>query len=95
MTAREGVHTTTCPLDCPDTCSLAVEVVDGQIASVDAAPGNPLTAGFICQKVKHHARRVHGPERVRTPLLRSGWKGDGEFRAASAIQRSGERLTTG
>ncbi|HEX5615990.1 MAG TPA: molybdopterin-dependent oxidoreductase [Acidimicrobiia bacterium] len=83
MTGVDGVHTTTCPLDCPDTCSLAVEVVDGRITTVDAAPGNPLTAGFICQKVKHHARRVYAPERVLTPLVRTGPKGAGEFQAAS------------
>ena len=76
-------HTTACPLDCPDTCSLAVTVTDGRITAVDAAPGNPLTDGFICQKVKHHAQRVYAPERVMTPLIRVGPKGAGEFRPAS------------
>ena len=52
-------HVTACPLDCPDTCSLTVSVTDGRITKVDAAPGNPLTDGYICQKVKHHARRVY------------------------------------
>jgi anaerobic selenocysteine-containing dehydrogenase len=77
---------TACPLDCPDTCTLEVEVVDGRLTSVDAAPdgeGNPLTQGFICQKVKHHARRVYAPERVLTPLVRTGAKGEGSFRAAT------------
>jgi len=74
---------TACPLDCPDTCSLAVTVVDGRITTVDAAPGNPLTDGWICQKVKHHAQRVYAPERILTPLLRTGRKGAGEFRPAS------------
>lgn len=76
-------HVTACPLDCPDTCSLHVEVTDGVITTVDAAPGNPFTGGFICQKVKHHARRVYGPERILTPLVRVGPKGSGEFRPAS------------
>ncbi len=77
------LHTTACPLDCPDACSLAVTVTDGRITEVDAAPGNPLTDGFICQKVKHHAQRVYAPERVLTPLIRTGPKGAGEFRTAS------------
>ncbi len=76
-------HSTACPLDCPDTCSLAVTVTDGRITKVDAAPGNPLTADFICQKVKHHAQRVYAPERILTPLIRTGPKGAGEFRTAS------------
>ena len=76
-------HVTACPLDCPDTCSLTVSVTDGRITKVDAAPGNPLTDGFICQKVKHHAERVYAPERIRTPLIRVGAKGAAEFRAAT------------
>ena len=76
------VHHTACTLDCPDTCSLAVTITDGRITKIDAAPGNPLTDGWICAKVKRHARRVYAPERVMTPLIRTGPKGSGEFRAA-------------
>jgi anaerobic selenocysteine-containing dehydrogenase len=87
--------TTACPLDCPDTCSLSVTVESGRLVDVDAGPGNPLTDGFICQKVKHHARRVYAPERVLTPLVRSGPKGAGVFRPVSwdeAIDLVAERL---
>jgi anaerobic selenocysteine-containing dehydrogenase len=80
-------HLSVCPLDCPDTCSLQVTVRAGKLETVDAAPFeqsmNPMTAGFICSKVKKHALRVHGPHRVMTPLLRTGSKGSGEFRSAS------------
>ena len=78
---------TACPLDCPDGCSLTVGVENGRLLSVDATPvgeaANALTAGFICQKVKHHAKRVHGPDRIHTPLVRTGPKGSAEFRQAS------------
>ena len=81
------VRHTTCTLDCPDTCSLAVTVthtVDGpRITDIDAAPGNPLTDGWICAKVKRHAERVYSPARVLTPLVRTGPKGAGEFREAT------------
>lgn len=76
------VHTV-CTLDCPDVCSLAVTVTNGRIANVDAAPGNPFTDGWICSKVKRHAQRVYAPERVLTPLIRTGAKGSGEFREAT------------
>lgn len=76
------VHTA-CTLDCPDACSLAVTVTDGRITKVDAGPDNPLTDGWICSKVRKHAQRVYAPERVLTPLVRTGSKGAGEFRAAS------------
>lgn len=81
---------TACPLDCPDGCTLEVEVTDGRLVRVDApaadlddATLNPLTQGFICKKVKGHAARVYGPDRVLTPLIRTGAKGAGEFREAS------------
>ena len=82
------VHHTTCTLDCPDTCSLAVTITRdstgrGRITDIDAAPGNALTDGWICAKVKQHARRVYAPERVMTPLIRTGAKGAGEFREAT------------
>jgi anaerobic selenocysteine-containing dehydrogenase len=84
---REVLHTT-CTLDCPDTCSLAVTVEAGadgsrRIVDIDAAPGNPLTDGWICAKVRQHMRRVYAPERVLTPLVRTGPKGAGEFRPAA------------
>jgi anaerobic selenocysteine-containing dehydrogenase len=77
------VRQTTCTLDCPDTCSLAVTVTDGRITAVDAAPGNPLTDDWICAKVKRHAQRVYAPERITTPLVRTGPKGLGQFREAT------------
>ena len=74
---------TVCTLDCPDTCSIDVTVEAGRITKVDAAPGNPLTDGWICAKVKHHAQRVYSPERVLTPLMRIGPKGAGQFQPCS------------
>lgn len=74
---------TACPLDCPDGCSLEVTVEGDRIVRIDAAPGNALTDGWICSKVRKHAERVHGPARLRTPLVRTGPKGSREFRAAS------------
>ena len=78
---------TACPLDCPDTCSLEVTVEGGKIVDIDAAPidgnSNPLTDGWICKKVKHHAERVYSPERIMRPLIRVGKKGEGKFREAT------------
>lgn len=68
-----------CPLDCPDTCSLAVTVEDGQITKVRGSYVNPLTHGTICGKVSHYPEFVHGPDRLLYPLKRSGPKGHGEF----------------
>ena len=72
---------TTCPHDCPSTCSLEVEVVDEHtIGRVRGSTENSYTAGVICAKVARYAERVHSPDRLLRPLLRTGPKGSGQFR---------------
>jgi anaerobic selenocysteine-containing dehydrogenase len=68
-----------CPLDCPDTCSLAVTVESEKIVKVRGSNVNPLTHGTICGKVSHYPEFVHGRGRLLTPLKRVGPKGDGKF----------------
>ena len=73
-----------CPLDCPDTCSLQVTVDNGQISKIRGSKVNPYTAGSICDKVvKNYPEFVNGEQRLRTPLLREGQAGSGEFRSIS------------
>lgn len=74
-----------CPLDCPDTCSLDVDVRDGRVVRLDGNARNPLTAGFICGKVRGYAEHVYHPERILHPLVREAGapKGAGRFRRAS------------
>ena len=70
-----------CPHDCPSTCALEVEVIDGaRIGAVRGAPGNSYTDGVICAKVARYAERIHHPDRLTHPLLRTGPKGSGQFR---------------
>ena len=68
-----------CPLDCPDTCSLAVHVEDGRITRVDGSRRNPLTAGYICAKVRRYPERIYSPLRIGYPQRRVGPKGEGRF----------------
>ncbi len=71
----------TCPHDCPSTCSLEVEVLDERtIGRVRGSTENTYTAGVICAKVARYAERVHSPDRLVTPLLRTGPKGSRQFR---------------
>jgi len=73
-----------CPLDCPDTCSLQVEVEGDEIIKVRGSRANPYTAGAICDKVvKYYPAFVHGENRLRQPLIRTGERGSGEFEPTS------------
>ena len=69
-----------CPHDCPSTCALEIEVANGRIGAVHGAQANSYTQGVICAKVSRYAERVHHPDRLTQPLLRTGPKGSGQFR---------------
>ena len=68
-----------CAHDCPDQCSLRVDVEDGLIQRVRGDPDHPFTAGFACGKVHQDTELVHSPERLTTPLRRTGPKGTAQF----------------
>ena len=72
-----------CAHDCPDMCSLLVEVEAGRIKRIKGDPDQPFTAGFACAKVNRDHELVHSPQRLRTPLRRTGAKGKGEFATIS------------
>ncbi|MBA8838326.1 molybdopterin oxidoreductase family protein [Ochrobactrum sp. RH2CCR150] len=73
-----------CPHDCPSTCALDIELLDERtIGRVRGAKDNSYTAGVICAKVARYAERVHHPDRLKHPLVRSGAKGAGEWKQAS------------
>lgn len=84
-----------CPLDCPDACSLTVRLEEGRVVAVGGSRANPVTAGYICAKVRRLPEHVYGPGRVRYPGIREGRKGEGRFRRVSwdeALDRIAERL---
>lgn len=74
------VAATACPHDCPSTCALEVDVLDERtIGRVRGARDNSYTAGVICAKVARYAERIHHPDRLTKPLIRTGAKGSGTF----------------
>ena len=81
--AAEHTVATVCPLDCPDSCSLDITIQDGRIAAIDGSDLNPVTAGYICAKVRRFPERVYGPDRLLYPALRRGPKGFGSFARVS------------
>jgi len=80
-------HASVCPLDCPDTCSLTVTVEDERIVAIRGSRANPYTAGVLCAKVPEaYPGFVHGEGRLKTPLRRTGAKGEGRFERISWTQ---------
>ena len=72
-----------CALDCPDCCSLLIDVEDGHGSRLRGNPDHPVTRGFLCAKVARYLDREHSPERLLYPQKRIGAKGEGRFERIS------------
>jgi len=68
-----------CPLDCPDACSVLVQVEDGRAIKLRGDPGHAVTRGFLCGKVAQYLERQYHPDRLLYPQKRIGAKGEGRF----------------
>jgi anaerobic selenocysteine-containing dehydrogenase len=72
-----------CPHDCPDTCALLTTVENGIATRVQGNPAHLHTDGVLCAKVSKYTERTYHPERILTPLKRTGAKGSGQFTPVS------------
>src|SRR5215469_9654025 len=84
-----------CALDCPDTCSLLINVEDGRGSKLRGNPAHPVTRGFLCGKVARYLEREYHPDRLLYPQRRVGPKGEGRFERISwgaALDTIAERL---
>ncbi len=81
--STQSVVDTACPLDCPDSCSLAVTVSEGRVVNIDGSTLNTPTGGYICAKVRKFGDRVYGDARLQHPAVRTGTKGQGRFSRVS------------
>ena len=84
-----------CALDCPDACSLLINVEDGKGSRLRGNPEHPVTRGFLCGKVARYLEREYSPDRLLYPLRRKGAKGSTDFERISwdeALDRVAEKL---
>lgn len=71
----------TCPLDCPDACSLLLTLEEGKLVKVEGDPAHPFTRGYACAKTYRYPERAR--ERLLYPMRRVGRKGEGRFQRVS------------
>ncbi|MGD0301441.1 MAG: molybdopterin-dependent oxidoreductase [Bryobacteraceae bacterium] len=77
------VHRSVCALDCPDCCSLLINVDGGKGSHLRGDPAHPITRGFLCGKVARYLEREYSTERLLYPQKRTGRKGAGQFERIS------------
>src|ERR1700730_6771323 len=92
------VRHSVCALDCPDCCSLLINVHDGKGTQLRGNPNHPITRGFLCGKVARYLEREYSPDRLLYPQKRIGAKGEGRFQRISwdeALDTIAGRLRNG
>ncbi len=86
-----ATHHSVCALDCPDACSLLINVdANGRGSRLRGKPDHPVTRGFLCGQVATYLDREYSPDRLLNPLKRTGAKGSGQFERITWDQALGE-----
>ena len=65
---------------CPGACAVDVHLKDGKLIDIFPAEDDPY--GALCLRGKFAKDILYSPDRLKRPLIRTGRKGEGEFREA-------------
>jgi anaerobic selenocysteine-containing dehydrogenase len=81
----DEVVRTTCSPNCTGSCGQLAFVRDGKIVKIQQAADYPdeVYSPRGCMKGLSFHLQIYGPDRVQTPLIRTGERGSGEFREAT------------
>lgn len=74
----ESVTATICEM-CHWYCGALARVVDGKVVKLDGNPNHPNSRGKLCARGNAGMGLLYDPDRVKTPLLRTGARGEGKY----------------
>ena len=64
-------------------CGAVAHVGDGRLWKLEGHPENPKSNGRLCARGLAGIGELYDPDRLKTPLIRTGARGEGRFREAS------------
>jgi thiosulfate reductase / polysulfide reductase chain A len=68
---------------CVWRCGLLAKIKDGRVVKLEGNPEHPHSLGHLCPRGQSGLMNTYDPDRVLTPLIRVGQRGEGKFRKAS------------
>ncbi|HSQ16754.1 MAG TPA: molybdopterin-dependent oxidoreductase [Anaerolineales bacterium] len=80
--AGDGYIPSMCEM-CVWRCGLVAKVKDGRVVKLEGNPEHPHSRGNLCPRGQSGLMNTYDPDRVLTPLIRVGQRGEGKFRRAS------------
>jgi thiosulfate reductase/polysulfide reductase chain A len=78
----DGYIPTMCEM-CVWRCGLVAKVTEGRVVKLEGNPEHPHSRGNLCPRGQSGLMNTYDPDRVLTPLIRVGKRGEGKFRQAS------------
>lgn len=77
-----GTIPTMCEM-CVWRCGVQAKVENGRVVKLEGNPQHPHSLGNLCARGQSGLMNTYDPDRVLTPLIRVGNRGEGKFRQAS------------
>ncbi len=78
----DGFIPSTCEM-CVWRCGLIAKVRNGRVVKLEGNPVHPHSKGRLCTRGQSGLMNTYDPDRVLSPLIRVGERGEGKFRKAS------------
>jgi thiosulfate reductase / polysulfide reductase chain A len=78
----DGYVPTMCEM-CVWRCGVLAKVEEGRVVKLEGNPLHPHSKGHLCARGQSGLMNTYDPDRVLTPLIRAGKRGEGKFRQAS------------
>jgi thiosulfate reductase/polysulfide reductase chain A len=78
----DGYIPTMCEM-CVWRCGVLAKVEEGRVVKLEGNPDNPHSKGKLCARGQSGLMNTYDPDRVLSPLIRVGKRGEGKFRTAS------------
>ena len=80
---------------CPWKCGITVQSVDGEVIKIDGNVNDPKSRGMLCGRGQAGASFMYDPDRLQSPMIRTGERGEGKFREVSweeALDYTAEKI---
>ncbi|MEJ2708894.1 MAG: molybdopterin-dependent oxidoreductase [Anaerolineales bacterium] len=78
----DGYIPTMCEM-CVWRCGVLAKVEEGRVVKLEGNPEHPHSKGKLCARGQSGLMNTYDPDRILTPLVRVGKRGEGKFRKAS------------
>ncbi|MCB0035827.1 MAG: molybdopterin-dependent oxidoreductase [Anaerolineales bacterium] len=80
---------------CPWRCGIIVHSVNGRVFKIEGNPEDPKSRGMICARGQAGPSFMYDPDRLRSPMIRTGERGEGHFQEvgwSQALDEAADKL---